>query len=149
VGFGVRSPGTTAADVDVALSAGLIVRSWPMRATLELLPTTEQHWILDLGTRLLVTRVKTRQAQLGLTVRILEQARQIAVDNLTSGQALTRAEFPAFLEAHDISISQRRGHHTIWFLAQIGTLCWGPMAGHHQALVLLDEWVSTPPQAAA
>ncbi|MFC5931406.1 winged helix DNA-binding domain-containing protein [Cryobacterium melibiosiphilum] len=142
--LGVRSPGTTAADVDAAVTRGLIVRSWPMRGTLHLVPATELHWMLRLSTARLVTGAKTRHAQLELTTQILERAREIALEALGGGRSATRAEFLALLDSRGINTTQQRGYHTIWFLAQTGTLCWGPLAGNQQALVLLDEWVPNP-----
>ena len=35
---GLRAPGSTLADVDAALASGAIIRSWPMRGTLHLVP---------------------------------------------------------------------------------------------------------------
>ncbi|KGJ73526.1 hypothetical protein GY21_10815 [Cryobacterium roopkundense] len=139
--LGARSPGTTAAHVEEALNTGLIVRSWPMRGTLHLVPAHDLHWMLRLSTRRLVIGAKTRQAQLGLTEQILEAARALAVDALTGGRELSRADFLALLESRGIDTGEQRGYHLIWFLAQTGTLCWGRQVGTQQVLVLLDEWV--------
>ena len=142
--LGVRSPGTTITDVESAMNAGQIVRSWPMRGTLHLVPAAELHWMLRLSADRQVAGAATIHARLGLTPHVFERARQIAVDSLHGGRKLTRAEFLALLESHDISTAQQRGYHTIWFLAQTGTLCWGPTVGTQQALTLLDEWVPRP-----
>jgi len=142
--LGVRSPGTTRAHVEEAVDAGLIVRSWPMRGTLHLVPARDLHWMLNLSTRRLVQGAKTRHAQLGLTQDILESARAVACEALSGGRELSRADFLALLASHGIDTSAQRGYHMIWFLAQTGTLCWGRQVGTQQVLVLLDEWVRDP-----
>ena len=48
--LGLRAPGTTLADVDAALAAGTIVRSWPMRGTLHITPAEDLKWMLALMT---------------------------------------------------------------------------------------------------
>jgi len=142
--LGARSPGLTAAQVRTALDSAAIVRSWPMRGTLHLVPARDLHWMLSLTTPRLVTGAATRHAQLGLTTDVLEAARSIACGALSGQRDHTRTEFLALLESHGIATGQQRGYHLIWFLAQTGTLCWGRQAGTQQVLTLLDEWVPSP-----
>ncbi|MBX0298514.1 winged helix DNA-binding domain-containing protein [Cryobacterium sp. 1639] len=47
---GVRAPGTTSADIDTLLDTGRVVRSWPMRGTLHLVPAEDLGWMLALTT---------------------------------------------------------------------------------------------------
>ncbi len=49
--LGARSPGLTAAQVRTALDSAAIVRSWPMRGTLHLVPARDLHWMLSLTPR--------------------------------------------------------------------------------------------------
>ncbi|AMB58460.1 winged helix DNA-binding domain-containing protein [Microterricola viridarii] len=142
--IGVRSPGSTLAGLDAAIDAGEIVRSWPMRGTLHFVPGEDLGWMQQCTTaRLLAQARPTHEAQ-GLTSAVHERARELAVEALSGGQSLTRAAFQDMLERNGISTAGNRGYHLIWFLAQTGTLCWGPTAGNAQALVLLDEWVRNP-----
>jgi Winged helix DNA-binding domain len=142
--LGVRSPGLSAADVDAALNSGSIVRSWPMRGTLHVVPPTDLNWMLQLTTPRLLAGTKTRQAQLDLDQPVIEQARMVAHDVLSGGRELSRAGFLRALEDHGIATAAQRGYHLIWHLAQSGTLCWGRVEGTAQVLVLLDEWVPRP-----
>lgn len=139
--LGVRSPGTTAADVEAAINSGTIVRSWPMRGTLHFVPAAELKWMQQLTTPRLLAGTKTRRLQLELDEFIIERARVIALDALTGGRELTRSQFLVALEAKGIATANQRGYYLIWHLAQSGTLCWGPQVGKQQVLVLLDEWV--------
>jgi hypothetical protein len=142
--LGVRSPGSTAADVAGALDAGHIVRSWPMRGTLHFVPAVDLGWMLQLTAPRLLAGQRTRRAQLGLSEDDIERARHIAVDALTGGRELNRHGFLRMLEEQGLDTGGQRGYHLIWTLAQTGTLCWGRTEGTGQVLVLLDEWVREP-----
>jgi hypothetical protein len=45
------------------------------------------------------------------------------------------------LENGGIRTGGQRGYHILWYLAQSGVICLGPMQGKQQTFVLLDEWV--------
>lgn len=142
--LGIRSPGTTLDDVYHAIDTGAIVRSWPMRGTLHLVPAVELSWMLHLTTPRMLASTRARRAQLGIDDGIVETARDVAVAALTGGRRLSRAGFLRALQAGGVETSDQRGYHLIWHLAQTGTLCWGPHAGTQQDLVLLSEWVPAP-----
>lgn len=137
----VRAPGTTSAEVDRLIDSGTIVRSWPMRGTLHLVPATELGWLLELTTPRLWAGAAARRRDLGLDEATIERAREIAVPALSGGRQLSRADFLAVLARHGIDVAGQRGYHLIWHLAQSGTLCWGRQLDSQQLLVLLDEWV--------
>ena len=140
----VRAPGSTSADVDRLIDSGRIVRSWPMRGTLHLVPGPDLAWLLGLTTPRLWAGAATRRRDLGLDEPTIERARTVAEDALSGGRELTRAGFLALLESHGIGTDGQRGYHLIWHLAQSGTLCWGRQLDAQQMLVLLAEWVPRP-----
>ncbi|TFB97812.1 winged helix DNA-binding domain-containing protein [Cryobacterium adonitolivorans] len=140
----VRAPGSTSADVDGLIDSGRIVRSWPMRGTLHLVPAPDLAWMLGLTTARLWAGAATRRRDLGLDEATIEHARTVVEDALSGGRELTRAGFLALLESHGISTDGQRGYHLIWHLAQSGTLCWGRQLDSQQMLVLLSEWVPRP-----
>jgi hypothetical protein len=142
--LGVRAPGVSLAEVNSAIDDGLIVRSWPMRGTLHLVPAPELNWMAQLTTPRLLAAGKTRRAQLEIDDATVEHAREAAVTALEGGRRLTRAGFLEVLEEAGISIAGQRGYHLIGQLAQTGTVCWGPHEGRQQALVLQDEWIPNP-----
>ena len=43
-----------------------------------------------------------------------------------------------------VSVESQRGYQILWYLAQTGTLCFGPPQPGQQTFVLLDEWVPAP-----
>ncbi|MHA7276326.1 winged helix DNA-binding domain-containing protein [Arthrobacter sp. Hz1] len=137
---GLRSPGLTRGDVLAALERGDIVRSWPMRGTLHFVLPADLRWFLSLTTDRLLAGAAARRRELGLDQVTLERARAVARTVLAGGGQLGRNEFLSALNVAGIDTASQRGYHLIWYLAQTGTLCWGPPAGTQQALVLLDEW---------
>lgn len=141
---GARVDGSTLETVDAAINAGSIVRSWPMRGTLHLVPGRDLGWMLALTTQRLLRQAATTHARLGLDEGLLERCRELAHSALAGGHGLTRRGFQASLDEVGIDTSGGRGYHIIWYLAQTGTLCWGPTSGAAQQLVLLQEWVPNP-----
>ncbi|MEC5182852.1 hypothetical protein RCH12_000282 [Cryobacterium sp. MP_3.1] len=142
----VRAPGSTSADIDALIDSARIVRSWPMRGTLHLVPGPDLAWLLGLTTPRLWAGAATRRRDLGLDEATIERARTVAEDALSGGRELTRAAFLALLERHGIGTDGQRGYHLIWHLAQSGTLCWGRQLDAQQMLVLLSDWVPHPRQ---
>ena len=116
----LRTRDRSLAGVRAALDAGAVVRSWPMRSTLHLVPAADLAWLLELcGPRVLAGAAK-RRATLGLTEADAERAREQAVAALAGGRRLGRA---ALLEAigEGVDVSGQRGYHLLWYLAQTGT----------------------------
>jgi hypothetical protein len=138
--LGVRVPGTTREGVLAELARGTIVRSWPMRGTLHFVAPEDLRWILQLTVPRMLASVATRQRQLDLDQETLDRAANIARSELAGGGAISRIEFMTLLENAGITTTGQRGYHIIWYLSQIGLLCWGPPRGTGQAMVLLDEW---------
>jgi hypothetical protein len=141
---GIRAPGTTSADIDALIDSARIVRSWPMRGTLHLVPAADLGWMLALTTPRLWAGSTARRRDLGLDEGTIERSREIAVEALTGGRELSRAAFLEALARHGVDATGQRGYHLIWHLAQSGTLCWGRQLDAQQMLVLLDEWVPSP-----
>ncbi|QWT23015.1 winged helix DNA-binding domain-containing protein [Subtercola sp. PAMC28395] len=141
---GLRAEGSTLTTVDDALNSGAVVRSWPFRGTLHLVAGEDLGWKLDLTAARMVAGARTRHRQLGLDDTVFEAARAVAVESLAGGVALTRDQlFARFAEA-GIATDTNRGSNLLWYLAHTKTICFGPMRGSAQALVLLDEWVTAP-----
>jgi len=146
----LRSEAATQADVLAALDAGTVIRSWPMRGTLHFVAPEDLRWMLSVTMDRLVAGLGRRQEQLGLTAADFDRAAEVVTAELSGGRSITRADLMAVWEAAGIATTGQRGYHLIYFLAQTGLLCWGPVvrAGNgnpSQALVLLDEWAPAPP----
>jgi hypothetical protein len=140
----LRTRARSRAAVDAALTAGEVVKSWPMRGTLHFVAAEDLAWLLALtGPRSFATQ-RARRAQLELGDGDLDRAREAAIGALSGGRELGRAGLLAVWEAAGLSTAGQRGYHLIVHLAQTGTLCFGPIRDGEQQLVLLSEWVPEP-----
>jgi winged helix DNA-binding protein len=101
-------------------------------------------WMLDVMARRVVSQSARRRAQLGLELSTLEQGREIAQQVLEGRRELTRADLLASWDTAGLDTSGGRGYHLMGYLAQTGVVCFGPVAGREQSVVLIDEWVPAP-----
>jgi hypothetical protein len=141
---GLRAPLADEAAVETSFGSGEIVRSWPMRGTLHLVPAEDLGWMLELTAPRAIRSAASRRAAIGITETEVERAREIAVASLTGGRALTRNAILASIAAGGVSTEGQRGYHILWYLAQTGTLVLGAAQGRQQTFTLLDEWVRAP-----
>ncbi|HEY3800956.1 MAG TPA: winged helix DNA-binding domain-containing protein [Kofleriaceae bacterium] len=135
--IGVRAPNVTRADVDAALAARAIVRSWPMRGTLHLLAAEDLKWLLALGAPGVIAGSQRRRTQLGLDAKTLVKAQDVAERALAGGKRLSRDALIDLWNRAGLDAEPHRAYHVIWFLAQHAVLCQGP----DEEFVLVDEWI--------
>lgn len=141
---GARMRRGNASAVETALRTGTVVRSWPMRGTLHLISAADLHWMLSLTSERLLRRAARRRQQLELDERLIGIARDTAVEALTGGTHLSRADLLARFDAAGVSTAQQRGYHLLWHLSTEGTLVFGAPRDRTQTFALLDEWVPAP-----
>jgi Winged helix DNA-binding domain len=134
-------PNATEADVERALAARTIVRTWPMRGTLHFVAAADVRWILELLTPRIVAGSAGRNKQLELDDAVFARSRDAFINALQGGRQLSRQAMYAVLEAAQISTAGQRGLHILWRLAQDQLICFGARAGKQQTFALLDEWV--------
>lgn len=144
VSVALRTRERTRASVVAALDAGEVVRSWPMRGTLHLTPAVDLPWMLAVTAPRVLSSTARRRAQLGLDEEAISRAGREAEAALVGGRRLTRAELLARWDAAGLAPAGGRGYHLLFHLALQGLVCFGPVRGTEQEVVLLDEWVSDP-----
>lgn len=142
--IGSRSSGATVTDVLAALEDGSVVRSWPMRGTLHFVAAEDLGWMLRLGVPRVRSAIAARHRQLELDAETFTRSRDIAEGLLGGGRRATRDELMAAHEAAGIPTTGQRGPHLVMELAMSEVVCWGPPAGKQQALVLSEEWITSP-----
>ncbi|GIF20688.1 hypothetical protein BJ973_001406 [Actinoplanes tereljensis] len=142
--LGARLPGWSLAEVNAALEDRSVLRTWPMRGTVHLVPARDAHWMLDvMGSRSL-TGVAKRWEYLGLDRPTVEKAAELLGAALAGDRRLTRAECLAALTDGGIDVAGQRSYHLLWYAAQIGVTAIAPHVGKEQTFVLLDSWVPDP-----
>ena len=138
--LGARLPGWTLADVEAALEGGSVLRTWPMRGTIHLVPAEDARWMLRvLGEKPLAGAAKRRE-YLGLSTRDADRAVDLLGAALAGGGRLTRAQCIAALVSGGIDGAGQRGYHLLWYASQHGVTCIGPNVDGEQTFVLLDDW---------
>ncbi|MFC6706328.1 winged helix DNA-binding domain-containing protein [Flexivirga alba] len=135
--------GCAVGDVDAALNAGDIVRSWPMRGTLHLVAATDLRWMLALNGESILHSARRRHSELGITAQDIETARMAAEERLRGGRGVDRPGLFAHWEAHGIATAGQRGAHLLQALCLRAHLVLGPIVGRQQQFVLFDEWIRT------
>lgn len=138
--LGVRLPGSVAADVDGAFERGGILRTWPMRGTIHVIPSRDAGWMLELTGVRALSGSATRLGQLGLDQNSVDRAVAALESALHGGHRLTRADSFAALQQAGLDTSGQRGYHLLWHAAHLGVVCIGPYQGKEQTFVLLREW---------
>lgn len=140
----LRTTKGTRRAVEVALDAGEVVKSWPMRGTLHLVTAADLPWMLEVLAPRVLARNARRRAQLGLDEPALGRARDLAVEALRGGGRMRREELLAVWDAGGLEPAGGRGYHMLVHLSMTGTLCFGPSAAGEQQIVLLEEWIPAP-----
>jgi hypothetical protein len=141
---GLRLRDGTEAAVEAAIAAGSILRTWPMRGTLHLVPAEDARWMLRLLAARPIALAASRHRQLGLDAAAFAQSRRVLTKALEGGRRLTRAAAYAALARGGVSPDGQRGIHILGQLAQEAVLCVGPREGRQHTFVLLDEWARAP-----
>lgn len=139
----LRTTGRTLAGVRDAYDGGQIVRSWPMRGTLFVVPAEDLGWMLSLTAPKVHASTGRRREQLGFTDAQLDRAADLVTEAL-AGTGLTRAELLRACVDGGHDIEGGRGYHTLFHLAVAGLIVQGPTAGKEQRWVLASEWIANP-----
>ncbi|HEV7500764.1 MAG TPA: winged helix DNA-binding domain-containing protein [Vicinamibacteria bacterium] len=142
--LGLRLPSAVESDVEDAVAARTIVRTWPMRGTLHYVPAADVRWMLRLLTPRVIARSAGRYRELELDAAALRRATKVLARAL-KGHALTRAEAYAALARGGVSPAGQRGIHILGHLAQLGLVCFGSRRGKQPTFVLLEEWLPPSP----
>lgn len=141
---GLRTAAATTADVERALADREIVRSWPMRGTLHLVPAADLGWMLQLTGERILASAAPRHRELGLEDSHFTLARDTAERVLAGGGILTRPQLLAAFSAAGIDVTGQRGAHLLLALSVRRVLVFGPVRGTTHTFALYDEWLTAP-----
>lgn len=144
--IGLRLPGSTEVDIEQAVRDRTILRTWPQRGTIHFVVPEEVRWRLSLSTPRILAGAKTRHANLKLDDATFAQALEMFTMALQGDKQLSRPNMMKILEDGGISTANQRGYHILWYLAQTGHLCFGPLEGKQVTFALLNEWIPKTPE---
>ena len=133
--------GTTAAEIENAVSKRMIARTWLMRGTIHFAASKDIPWMLKLFAPRLLRTAMQRDQHLGLSNGAVERAKKAFCNALVKERQLTRSEMYALLEKEGIPSKNNLGYHMLYRAAWDGLICFGPSTGEEQTFVLLEEHV--------
>jgi hypothetical protein len=139
--LGLRSGARAEAEVERAIAERRIVRTWPMRYTLHLVPAADARWMLELLAPRAVARAASRYRGLGLDEAAFGLARKGLERALRGGRRLTRDAAYRVLADVGVPPDGQRGIHVLSRLAQEAFLVFGPREGRQHTFALFDEWL--------
>jgi hypothetical protein len=145
-GVGLRMAKARESDIEAAIAARAIVRTWPMRRTLHLVPAADVRWMLRHLASRVIKGSAGRYRALGLDDAAFSRSRVLLSRALDDGKRLTRPDAYAVLERGGVSPEGQRGIHILSHLAQHGLICFGPREGRQPTFVLLEEWIPAAPE---
>ena len=129
-------------EVIADLDAGRIVRGYPMRGTVFLMPATDVLWVSELCNKNALTAATMRRSGLGLDETMFDRARTVAIERMsTSHRGLSRAEVFHTFEEAGTPTDSGRGYHVLAHLIGEGLVCFGPWNGSDQNVVLNAAWL--------
>lgn len=141
---GLRTMQATSGTIEAAIERGAILRTWPMRGTIHLVPAADARWMIELLAGRRVRQMAGVYQAIGLTDEILGRSAEIVAGALRGGRRVRRKDLYSLLTGRgiDCSASPRgsRGGHILGYLSMTGLICLGPLDGRQQTFVLLDEW---------
>lgn len=146
-GVSQRCGMVTDTQVEEAMTAGAIIRSWSPRGTLHLLPAQDARWIIGLTAPGMIARMaKWHARDFDLTDRVLSYCYDVIGEALQGGKELQRSELYRVLNAAGVQTQGQRGLHILWRMGQERLICYGPRRSRPQTLVLFDEWLPDTPE---
>lgn len=138
--LGIRCGGATEGEVLDAFERRELLRTWPMRGTIHIVPAADVRWMLEVAGVRALAGVGRRRAQLGLTERDIERATDVLAAALRDQGLLTRAEAIDIMAAAEIDVTGQRSYHLLWHAANVGVICIGPQRGSDQTFALLSAF---------
>ena len=142
--LGLRTAGADLAAIEAAVSAGTILRTWPMRGTIHFVPAADARWLVNLLAPRRIRQMTGVYEKIGLTASVFSRAGDIVAAVLAGGHRRQRKDLYSILTQHGIDCSASpngsRGGHILGYLSMLGLLCLGPLDGRQATFVLLDEW---------
>jgi Winged helix DNA-binding domain len=141
----LRSTQRSREQIEAAIAGRQILRTWPMRGTIHLVPSQDARWMVNLLAPRKVRQMTNVYEKIGLTRAVLSRAGDVVAATLAGGKRVQRKDLYAILTQHGIDCSASpngsRGGHILTYLSMLGQICLGPLDGRQATFVLLDDWV--------
>ena len=128
-------------EIEKAVADRRVVLTWAMRGTLHFVPAEDMEWMIRLLAPRVLAKDTRRLEQLNIDPRQMALCEKTIGDALKERKRITRPNLMKLLEDAGFATQNQRGYHVLWYLAQTGLLCLGPMEGKQQTFVLAEDWI--------
>lgn len=142
--LGLRS-GAPITEVRASFDRGELVRCWPLRGTLHVVPARDLRWLQQLTADRARASMRKRHQALDIDAEAEHAARvslHREMEARGESRRLSRAELFSAWERDGIATGGQRGAHLLWLLSLDATLVYGPFSGTEQQLVIGTEWIT-------
>jgi hypothetical protein len=139
--IGVRISDCTEKMVVDAFNKGEILRTHVMRPTWHFVAPEDIRWMLQLTAPRIVSSMKSRDAELGVTGEFISKGFQVIEEALRDNNHLTRDELVEKLQMNGIAVSSSQMYHVMFHAELTGLVCSGALHGKEQTYSLLEERV--------
>ena len=137
---GARTADGTLTQVEKAIAAGHILRTWTQRGTIHAVAADDAAWMVALSSARMIASSARRLKELELDGAAIDRCGEVCQTALAGRQIMPRSALLQRVEDIGISTVAQRGYHILAQLGWRGLICIGPMSGKEQTFVLLDEW---------
>ncbi len=138
---GMRVKNGTELQVNKALDKGEILRTHLLRPTWHLVAARDILWLLDLTAPRILSGMKSRHKELGLTTKLLTKSITIIQRALIEHKVLTREEILAEFAKAKIDTGENRASHLLVFAELQGLICSGKSKNGKTTFTLLENRV--------
>jgi hypothetical protein len=94
---GLRTRLAGAGTVEAAIERGTIVRTWPMRGTIHLVPAADARWMLELLAGRRIRQMAGVYQRIGLTDAVFDRSAEVVAGALRGGRRVRRKDLYALL----------------------------------------------------
>ena len=106
--LGLRLNGKTDKEIENALSAKKILRTWGNRVTLQFISASDVNWFLKLVAPRIIARNARRYRELGLDENTLKKTNKILLNALDGTKEIERTKLKQILEDNGVSTESTR-----------------------------------------
>jgi hypothetical protein len=139
--LGMRTRGSTYADVRSAFDEGRILRTHMLRTTWHFVTPDDIRWMLGATSARVIASFGSSFRAHGLDDRTQRKTGRLVVKMLEGGTHLTRREIGAELERRGVPTAGQRLAYIVMSAELHGLICSGPMRGAQHTYAVLDERV--------
>jgi hypothetical protein len=139
--LGMRTRGSTYADVRSAFDEGRILRTHMLRTTWHFVTPEDIRWLLGATSSRVIASFGSSFRAHDLDERTQRKTGELVVQMLEGGTHLTRREIGAELEREGVPTAGQRLAYIVMSAELRGLICSGPMRGAQHTYAVLDERV--------